>query len=335
MADTKKRDGSSDTEETTKKIVKPPKIVPEASDNEEELAEEAGSSSEKEEKKEKKSEKKTVPSKKSPLKKSERSEKSEKSEKPAVKKDQVDLVDYTDKAYVIFGIPKEYSTYMYDAGGRHGYYSYRGDENDKRSGHVFAKSRTSEEKLKKLIKDITSGKKKPIPFVPRKEFRGRDNDRNNNSRRSSTVSPQGRRRGGSVSRESSPKGKKSYQQRRERNERPEKEYNHRVIEETKTRKITAPEGTKTTRLLSADNQMQTVTYNVIRPVEGMNVEIKLKSGTLKGTVVETSGPDDIIDTVYVKPNAKKTDENYRLGIVNGNWMVLGTTDPHEVSFSLD
>jgi hypothetical protein len=337
MADSKKRESTSDTEEKTKKIVKPPKVVPEASDNEEELAEEAGSSSEKEEKKREKSEKKTVPSKKSPLKKSEKAEKSEESEKGGVKKHQVVLENYSDLAYVIFGIPKEYSTYMYEAGGRHGYFKFNGNEDDKRSGHVFAKSRTSEEKLKKLIKEITSGKKKPIPWEPRsKEFRGRGRDDGDRPRhRSSTVSPQGRRRGGSISRESSPKGKKSYHQRKERNDRPEKKYEHSVIEETKVRKISAPNGSKITRLIPEETQMQTVTYNVIRPVEGMNVEIKLESGVLKGTVDETTGHDDIIDTAFIKPSGKKSDTLWKLGILNGRWQIVGTTDEHEVLFSLD
>lgn len=81
-------------------------------------------------------------------------------------------------------------------------------------------------------------------------------------------------------------------------------------------------------------EYQTVTYRVVKPAVDMKANI-IRDGTQTPTTVimVNPGKENAIDTVYVQDD-KQPDSNYQLGIVNGDWKVIGLLEPHSVTFTL-
>lgn len=92
------------------------------------------------------------------------------------------------------------------------------------------------------------------------------------------------------------------------------------------------------QLLVPHVQYQEVTYRVVKPTVGMKASINVNGSVIATTVsVANPLPSGVVDTAYVQPSApqegQSPDDTYKLGIVNGQWQVIGYLDPHTVTFT--
>lgn len=113
-----------------------------------------------------------------------------------------------------------------------------------------------------------------------------------------------------------------------------------------------PKGTRTVSLPRRGPEMQTITYNIIKPSKGMKLIISFdtKDGDtafasdLNAVVSEIpeseynsgepqgrAGPGGIIQLIEISL-VEDPSEIYELGIVNGEWQILGTSDVHKIKF---
>lgn len=92
------------------------------------------------------------------------------------------------------------------------------------------------------------------------------------------------------------------------------------------------------QLLAPHVQYQEVTYRVVKPTVGMKANITV-NGSVIPTIVSVANPSPtgVVDTVYVNPTApqegQSPEDTYKLGIVNGQWQVIGYLDDHTVTFT--
>ena len=92
------------------------------------------------------------------------------------------------------------------------------------------------------------------------------------------------------------------------------------------------------QLLAPHVQYQEVTYRLVKPVVGMKANITVNGSVIATAVsVANPSPTGVVDTVYVHPTApqegQSPDDTYKLGIVNGQWQVIGYLDDHTVTFT--
>lgn len=96
-------------------------------------------------------------------------------------------------------------------------------------------------------------------------------------------------------------------------------------------------GSKSLSLITNGIQNQTFTYTVVKPKIGIKATIKMKSCSHIVTVfdIPCSHHNTVVNVGRVRVSLD-SDPNiiYTLGIINGEWQILGTLDQHEVIFNI-
>lgn len=97
-----------------------------------------------------------------------------------------------------------------------------------------------------------------------------------------------------------------------------------------------PKGTTTVSLPRKGPDMQTITYNIIKPSKGMKLIIKMEDASDLNAFVSNIPESEynsggVIQLVEISL-VDDTDSIYDLGIVNGEWQIIGTSDFHKIKF---
>lgn len=96
---------------------------------------------------------------------------------------------------------------------------------------------------------------------------------------------------------------------------------------TTTRPVAVPQPAQP--LIKDGMEYQTVTYTLVKPKVGMNVNIKIGSSMHKSSVLNVYEHYGYVDEIDITP----INDLITLVICNGQWSLKGFADPHQVSFT--